>query len=81
MKTSLIFLVLMLSGCTASDQEASEAIADEGLTDPEFGGANPVWGGCSDDQEFSRSFRAMRGERVVEGTVCCSWFACSVRYN
>lgn len=76
-----VILCALLCGCPASSSEALDALADEGLTDAELGGPVPIFSGCSDDQDWTRSFVAMRGDREVDGVVCCSLFACSVRYQ
>lgn len=82
MKRASMFLgLLALSSCAAPRSDALSAIADEGLTEPELGGAAVIFNGCSDDQNFSRTFTARRGDRRVEGVVCCSLFSCSVRYT
>jgi len=87
-KLALVVLALTLSGCPVSDSSADEALREEGLHDPSYGGPSP-WS-CHDGDHFSRSFDAHRTtldrdghpqEIAVSGVICCGYLTCVVRVD
>lgn len=76
---SCLFLIFALAGCEVSDSQANRAIRDMGLTDIQLGSYSLF--GCGEDHSFSREFSATQpaNNRRVNGVVCCSYTACSVR--
>ena len=75
----VFFAILFQTGCT-DPESARDALSDEGYTDIEIVGFE-VWG-CSEDDFYHTGFRARRGDRVVEGVVCCGIMKdCTVRHH
>jgi len=82
---STLFLIVFFAilfqtpGCT-DNESARDILSDEGYTDIEIVGYE-VWG-CSEDDYYHTGFRARRGDRVVEGVVCCGIMKdCTVRHH
>lgn len=66
---SLTAIAFLLAGCTVGEKTARGALEANGMTDIKLGG--PAVFGCSQDDNFTRSFEAttISGSRV-KGTVC-----------
>lgn len=78
MRKLLLVIALFAIGCT-DGAAARSALEDDGYTDIELTGYS--FFGCGDDDTFHDGFRARRGDRVVEGVVCCGWLKdCTVRH-
>lgn len=72
-RLAFIAAALALAACTVPEDEAALAVEAYGLTDVEFGGADPL--ACSDQDTFSRSFEAVTVQgRRVRGVVCSGAF-------
>ena len=73
-------LTLGFGGCDVDEQTAIEVLQDEGYTDIEIGGH--AYFSCGEDDALASEFTAKRGERVVEGSICCGFWIkdCTVRH-
>lgn len=81
MKKIAFLFALVLLACQPEDSTTIRVLQDDGYTDIELLGPNG-WA-CNHGEARSESFRARRGDRVVEGTVCCSGYYfgdCTIRH-
>lgn len=79
-KTILIIAVLLISGCSSSN-DAQKALKAAGYTDIQTHGK--AFFACSKDDTFATKFSATnsKGERV-SGAVCSGWLKGStIRFN
>lgn len=64
--------LVISTGCTVSADKSVEVLSEAGYTDIELGGFTIF--GCSDTDDFSRTFTAtgLNGSQV-EGVLCAGW--------
>jgi hypothetical protein len=72
MKTVMLVCLLVLAGCTSSN-DALRALEGAGYTDIKLGGY--AWFSCSQDDSFATEFTATGPSgKQVSGAVCSGWF-------
>jgi hypothetical protein len=74
----LLFAVLLTASCT--DETATrQTLEDEGYTNIRTTGY--AFFGCGRDDAFRTGFTAKRGDKAVNGVVCCGLLkGCTVRH-
>lgn len=70
---ALVAAALLLSSCTVSKDQTTLALEGQGYSNIELGG--PALWGCSEDDNFTRTWKATGSNGVrVKGVACSSLF-------
>jgi hypothetical protein len=78
-KALLLITVLLLAGCTSSN-EARRVLAQDGFTNIKTTGYRPFK--CSDSDSFQTGFEADKNGKHITGTVCSGLLkGATIRYD